>query len=258
MEILMDLNSLKDKKQRLLHQQYIAGVQLLVKETDEYRWFEYGGSVTQSVMNKKNSEQIASPVSQALLLFLLFRVEPLTLLILGSGGGAIERALVNKQDVNLTSVELSQEIIDISKSYFKFPKEVALLCDDGNDFIYKTKIAFDIICCDLFIDRDNPDFLSTENFYKQLCKITTDNSIVMLNIQAEDEALLYEWLLKIRKYFPSVSLVELSNYENIIVMCSKKELPKEDSLLKRLSESSDVIFKGLDKEIKNLYYIPHH
>jgi len=254
MKTLRDLNSLKDKKQRLLHQQYIAGVKLLVKETDEYIWFEYGGSVTQSVMNKKNSEQIASPVSQALLLFLLFRVEPLTLLILGSGGGAIERALVTSDHVRITSIEVSQEIIDVSRKYFKFPEKVEIICDSAKGFICNTKIEYDIVCCDMFIDSNNPGFMFKENFYDDLSSITTPNAIIMINIQVDSETSLLELLLKIRKYFPYVSLIEFYDYENIIAICSKCELTVE---LNVLNKNTDPIFMGLYKEIKNIYSIPH-
>jgi len=258
MKVLMDLNTLKNKKQRVLQQKDIAGVPLLVKETDEYRWFEYGGSVTQSMMSKKNAEQVVSPVSQALLVFLLFRVEPLTLLVLGSGGGAIERALVTRDYLQLTSIEFSQEVIDVSKKYFKFPKEIDIICDSAEHFVSKTKIEYDIICCDLFIDMTNPTFMFEENFYDDLFSITTEDALVMINIEVNTEASLLDLLLKIRKYFPFVSLIEFNHYKNIIAICSKGDASIQHSLQDRLSKNRESIFNGLNKSVKKIYSIPHH
>jgi len=252
----MDLRILKDKKQHTLHQQIIDGVQLTVKETEQYRWFEYGGPVIQSVMNKTTTEKIASPVSQSLLLFFLFKFDAVNILILGSGGGAIERALVARGGLQLTSVELSQQIIDLSKSYFNFPEKLSCICDSAQSFIYKSKVTYDVICCDLFIDKKNPDFIFTEPFYAQLSKITTEDGMLLVNIKVDNEAVLLKFLLMLRKYFKHVNLVEFNHYENIVAICSKNNLPSQDSLLNSLRKDSSPLFTDLYQEINKIFYFP--
>ncbi len=69
----MDLKTLFLQQNTVIHQQKDNGILLEVKETAQYRWFQYGGSSTQSLMNKNNPEQLLMPVYQSLLLFLLFK-----------------------------------------------------------------------------------------------------------------------------------------------------------------------------------------
>jgi hypothetical protein len=47
----MDLKKLLSQKQTLIHHENDDGTELEVKETLQYRWFEYGGSSIQSFVS---------------------------------------------------------------------------------------------------------------------------------------------------------------------------------------------------------------
>lgn len=252
----MDLKKLFTKKHITLYQQNVDGCLLAVKETAQYRWFEYSGASVQSLMDKERPEQILLPVYQSLLLFLLLKRKPLKLLNLGLGGASIERALALVPDLCLTSVEASQAIIDMAKDYFYLPEEVCVVCQKAEHFIQQTKSVYDVVLCDLFIGKKNPDFLFKQSFYAQLAKITSDNALLMINLQADNNEQLLRTLLIIRKFFPYIALMEFSDYKNIVIMCSSHEIPAREILQEELNNFTQVAFTCLDKVIEEMHYIP--
>jgi len=125
----MNFKRLLAKKHVVIYEEAIGESIVTVKETDEYRWFEFGGNVVQSLMCKKKPQQILTPVSQSLLLFLLWKKTPLKVLNLGLGGASLERTLEVIPSTLITSVESSQAIIDMAKRYFNLPKKVHVVCE---------------------------------------------------------------------------------------------------------------------------------
>ena len=239
-----------------MYQKDVNGKVLQVKETADYRWFEYGGKSVQSLMNKLTPEQIVTPVCQSLLLFVLLQSKPFKVLNLGLGGGDFERTLSGVPNISLTSIEASQSIIDISKKFFYLPSEVKVICQQAEQFIYQTESNYDVIICDLFIGESNPAFIFTSEFYKQLGKITNNKSLIMVNFQVNSEQALLSALLAIKQYFPHIALIEFKDYSNIVVMCCKSTLTSKDVLEKRLTEYKFINFTDLNKAIHNMIYIP--
>jgi len=253
----MNLTTLLAEKYTRLYQEVIDGERLEVKETTEYRWFEYGGGQSvQSLMNKAVPEKIVTPVSESLLLFLLFQHRPLKVLNLGLGGGTIDRALAQVEHVSLTSVEASQAIINMAQQYFHLPEQSHVNCQNAERFIQQTDMKFDTVICDLFIDDKNPDFLFTPDFYKQLQKITSPDGVVMINMQVDSNEALLPALLAIREHFSYVALIEFDDYKNIVIMCSSVEIPSKEALQASLSTFTDYSFTYLDNVIEKIYSIP--
>lgn len=256
----MNFKKLLAKKHTVVHQQSIEGSVLAVKETDKYRWFEYGGSVVQSLMNKEDPQQILTPVSQSLLLFLLWKSKPLKILNLGLGGASLERTLATMPSLLITSVESSQAVIDMAQHYFYLPKKVHVVCEKAERFVQQTHAQsytkYDVILCDLFIEEKSPHFLFSRDFYLQLRGIVTAKAVVMINIQAESDEQLLMALLEIKKNFPYIALIEFDDYKNIVLICSLAEIPNREILQENLREFTQVNFTDLDKVIKKIRYIP--
>jgi len=252
----MDLKEFLSEKSSTVHQQYIDGVLLEIKETKQYRWFEYGGISIQSLMSIAQPEKVMMPVSQSLLLFLLIRNGSLNVLNLGLGGGALDRALVNIPNLSLSSVDASQPIIDMAKYYFNLPGKVEVFCQQAEQFIHKTTTQYDVVLCDLFIGEENPGFLFTDIFYEQLAKITNHRAIISINIQADTNEQLLLALFAIKKHFPCVALIEFEDYSNIVIICSLEKIPNKAVLKQRLAEFILLDLTGLGDIIEKISYIP--
>lgn len=253
----MNLNKLLAKKCTTIHEQLINGSKLAVKETNNYRWFECGGQDIQSLMSLQQPEQVLTPVSQSLLMFLLWNDRSLKVLNLGLGGGGIERALALVPNVSLTSVELFQQVIDMAKQFFHLSENAHVVCDSADNFINNTRTLYDIVLCDLFIDEKNPNFLFSNNFYEQLKKIMLNNAVAMLNIQADTNEQLLLVLYAIKKVFTYVALIEFSDYKNIVVICSTREIPNRSLLNEQLANFDQIDLSALEKIIPQIRYIPH-
>ena len=117
----MDLDKLVKQEYTILQQEHVNECVVSVKETLEYRWFDYGGNSIQSLMNKAKPQQLMSPVAESLLFFLLIKDAPVNVLNLGLGGASFERALSVISDIKITSVEASPVIVDMAKTYFYLP-----------------------------------------------------------------------------------------------------------------------------------------
>lgn len=252
----MDLNKLQAKQYTIVHQQDDNGNLLVVKETVEYRWFEYGGQGIQSLMNIKSPEKILTPVSQSLLFFLLWKNKPLKVLNLGLGGGAFERTLATMSSVLLTSVEVSLPVIDMAKRYFKLPQKVHVVCQGAEDFISTTQNKYDVILCDMFIEEKSPNFLFSGAFYQQLQKISLNKSVVIINLQAETDEQLLLALFEIKKSFPHIALIDFDDYKNIVIICSSHEIPQRERLQEKLTGFTQVDLTGLEKIIPKIRYMP--
>jgi hypothetical protein len=254
----MDLKKLLTKKCTTLHEEYIGGSKLAVKETADYRWFECGGQGIQSLMSLHEPEKILTPVTQSLLLFLLWTNKPVNVLNLGLGGATLERALANQSSLSITSVEVYPSVIDVAKRFFKLDHNAHVVCQSAEIFIKSTENRFDIIVCDLFVDEQNPDFLFSEHFYVQLKNITQTKSVVMLNIQAETDHQLLSVLFEMKKNFPYIALIEFSDYKNIVVVCSSHEIPSRDVLQASLMAFKRIDLSALSSIIPYIRYIPHN
>lgn len=252
----LELEKLLTGNHTTLHHENVNGRILAVKETTDYRWFEYAGPSIQSLMNKTAPEQISTPVSQSLLTFLLFDIKPANVLSLGLGGASIERALAHVPGLVLTSVEYCQPIIDMAKRYFYVPAKTHIICESAEQFVQRTESKYDVVLCDLFFEEKNPDFLYAEHFYSQLNEITSREAVVMINTQAESETQLLGALFAIREFFPHIALIEFDGYKNIVIIASSHEIPGRARLRARLASFTHVAFFRLDEVIERLRYLP--
>ncbi|WP_413699738.1 hypothetical protein ACLKMH_20480 [Psychromonas sp. KJ10-10] len=262
----MDFSKQLSQQQILIYQYDNKGISLTVKENEQFRWFEYGGSEVQSLMNKERPEQIILPVYQSLLLFLLldnnfFANQPRQLLNLGLGGASIERALATISDLHISSVESSLNIVEMAKKYFKVPAQVKIVAQTAEHFIEQTDVLYDVVLCDLFIDGKSADCIFNGSFYSHLCQITATNATLMINLQANNNEQLIQLLLIIKRYFPYIALNEFDDYKNIVMLASKQTLPPHQALIERfegLKQSGLLCFQhlNLQKIINRLKYIP--
>lgn len=251
----MNLNTLHNEEYSIIAQQTIAGKKLIVKQTSQYRWFEYGGKSIQSVMHRTAVERIISPIYQSLLLFVLWEKRPIHLLNLGLGGASIERALNSINNIQLTAVESSPEIIEVAKYCFHLPEKVEVYCHDAQLFIQQTNKQYNIILCDLFIADKSPAFLFTPQFYCNLSKITSSDAFVFINLQADSEQHLLNALLAIKKQFLHVALIEFDNYVNIVIVCSQNPIPEKHTLKLQLENFDLINFSCMETIIEKIRYI---
>jgi len=257
MSVLEKINQLKPEQSLLLHSELVGDQRIEIREYENLRWMSVGGHSVQSLIDVEAPEQILLPNLQAMLAAFLFCENPVRLLNLGLGGGAFERNFVSKlPELEITSVESSQEVIRLANEYFCIPDHCQLIHDSAEHFLAQEQSAFDIILCDLFAGEKHPDCLYDTGFYADAYRCLKDDGVLAINLLPLSEKELIEILLPIRNHFDWVLLFETPNHANIILFALSSEPLTKSELETRASELIKVLDIDLTDIPNQLHILP--
>ena len=101
---------------------------IYVIQKDDYRelWFKGNGDYfLQSRLNIEQPNQLALVYSNMMMASLLFCPKPRRLLMVGLGGAAVTNFLNEQfQNLHIDVVEIDSKVIEVSKKYFFFRKQI--------------------------------------------------------------------------------------------------------------------------------------
>ena len=203
-----------------------GGTKLCVYEAEDFRWLTFGDTVIQGVMSVSRPELLLSPVSQAFLMCLLQAKPHYSILNLGLGTGAIERAfqyLCDKQLINLSamkSVELSPTVTECVQRFFQLPSSDIEIAD-ALSYINTVTLQYDVILLDFCFDNADDDFLLQGDFLKQASSTLSESGELLFNYCPYSEVALVDLLKRLKRYFISVTMVEFYDLKNIVIKASK-------------------------------------
>jgi spermidine synthase len=166
--------------------------------------------------------------------------KPKRVLLLGGGNGGVAHELMRHSDLEVDMVEISQEVIDVSKKYFKEyhpTNRVKLFIKDGVEFVERADEAtYDVV----IVDSDYEKFY-TKEFIAKLHKILKDDGVMatqggsyMLDMAHHKELL--------KNIGESFYIVMPYRYEMLcypagvwnFILASKKYHPTADVILQRV------------------------
>lgn len=142
-------------------------------------------------------------------------------LVLGGGGCAIPRYLLLKyKDVNVTSVELSDELIKIANDYFLndlAPNDLSrhtIKNDDAIKFVNdEPNNKYDLVFVDLFNGDKIIKSIFSEDFIENIKRITTDDALIIYNVSMVEEQDIIEKIGdKFEDYFMEFNTTDSYNY----------------------------------------------
>lgn len=108
------------------------------------------------------------------------------ILILGGGLGSIAQILNSfypRKDRDYTIIEIDKKVADWGNVALKRSGIIRAeyIIDDAFQFVLNTKEKFDLICVDVFINRDVPEKIQSEEFLNALKNCLTPNGIWIMN-----------------------------------------------------------------------------
>ena len=136
-------------------------------------------------------------------------------LILGLGGGTVVQLIKNRwPDAKIIGIEIDPEIIKIGRKFFglgeiknlEIIKANAFKWVDGhfNDLNHQSK--FDLIIIDLYLGKEFPKEVESEEFLKNLKKLLAKKGLVIFNwLKGKSEKQFEE---KVKKIFPAIERIE--------------------------------------------------
>ena len=155
------------------------------------RQYSFSTNVLFGVQSTINEDDTLTNMYYDYLLISPFLVkENPNILILGNGTGTYATLMKNylKVDCSITAVEIDQKIIDLSYEYFHMSEDINVVCDDGRNFLTRTKEKYDIVLVDAYSSISAPFQMTTVEFFSLVKDHLNDDGIMMMNINMVSEA----------------------------------------------------------------------
>ncbi|MFK7973849.1 MAG: spermidine synthase [Rickettsiaceae bacterium] len=162
---------------------------------------------------------------------LFFVDHPKRILIIGLGGGSVQKAL-NRLLPNayIDTVELNQDLPALVQQYFHYQedKHNKIFIQDGIDFVKEVKPdQYDIILLDAF-DKDYiPSGFLTDEFMQNVKNLLTHNGVIAINSFAKSKLEQLESSL-FKNNFGDYYNMQMNNSR--IMLASKHGLPELDQV----------------------------
>lgn len=148
----------------------------------------FTSTLIQSCMRLDDPDDLVLDYTRAMMGALLFEPAPKAVLMVGLGGGSMLKYLhKHLPEADLTTVEISQAVIDL-RDDFHLPPDSArsrIVCADGAEFVRHAPRHYDLILVDAFDGSGIPAPLCTPGFYRQVRQALTPAGMMVANVQAE-------------------------------------------------------------------------
>ncbi len=156
-----------------------------IVEDDEFKLLQFAEQDIQSKMRKAAPNELVFSYTQAMMVFMLFLEAPKDILIVGLGGGSLSKFCFHHlPSTRITTVEISQEVIDL-RDAFCIPADhdrFRVIHGDIASYLEgKTQIA-DVILLDGYDDNGIPESIRSMPFHRRCREALTDDGILVANI----------------------------------------------------------------------------
>jgi spermidine synthase len=211
---------------------------ITVSENDSYRWMAFS-DVVQSVMNKRKPCQLTLPHQIALMLPLLF-FRPTRIIELGLGGGNLTRFLQHlSTDINLTTIEHSQHVIDSFEQHFN-PQQthINIVCADGMSWLKQQNAEeLDWLICDVYQSQEF-GFNAIVEQLETLSHKLAPQSCLSINLPDISDSDINLCLTILQQLQPNhhITYFNIPNYLNIVIHLTPHHWPLH-KLIKRNKQS---------------------
>lgn len=246
MSLLETINELGTEKTELLYSEEVNGEQLTVRQYQNYRWLSVGGEMIQSLIDLEQPAQLLLPNLVAMLAVLEFVDNPVSLLNLGAGAGAMERHFRQVlPDLAVTSIESNEKIIKLAARYFDMSPQGFIL-DSAEHFLSVNKQSYDIILIDIYSEERQPECLYEPDFHKSLAATLTAGGAIAMNLLPHTEEELLRIIRPLNDYVSCLLLYMVPNHDNVIVYALKQDSVDQEVFGRRLEKISK---QGLELQL---------
>jgi spermidine synthase len=163
----------------------------------------FASTLIQSCMRIDDPNALVLDYTKSMMGFLLVNPSPPRVLMIGLGGGSMLKYLhAHLPEADLTTVEISQEVIDLREATHIPPdsERLRIVCADGAAFVRQPPQPYDLILVDGFVGDGLPAALCSRGFYARCRQALTPEGVLVANVQA-DTALTREIRARLDKTF---------------------------------------------------------
>lgn len=105
-------------------------------------------------------------------------------LILGFGAGCVVPLIQQYQtNCKILGVEIDEKVVGLGRKYFGVDelKNTEIIIADAVDYLTNNQQNFDLIIIDIYVDRDVPSAIESQEFIKSIYNHLNSNGIVLFN-----------------------------------------------------------------------------
>lgn len=199
---------------------------IYVYQDGPYRTMSFGVNrniYTESMYNPSNDRELPVPYTQFMTTTLMYANKVNAILEIGSGGGRtswyLHRSLPN---VQITSVELDPQVVELSHKYFgtKDEPNYHVVSKDGRVFLASSKTKYDVILVDAYRGPFVPFHLLTKEFYELVKSHLAVGGVLAQNL--EPTTMLFDSAVNtLHEVFPQVEFYDASGTDqggNVVII----------------------------------------
>lgn len=226
-----------------------------VYDDGKFRILSFADGDEQSRIKLSTPHILQHEYTQAMTLSLLF-CQPKRIGILGLGGGTLLNALYHAiPGIQITAVELRQDVIDAAEMYFKLPKgkRIQIELDDAQQYIangFEKKV--DILMTDLYTTQGMERGVLLESFIENCANNIKQDGWLALNCwrdHKDDQAL----ISKLKRHFRDLRALDTGS-GNWVVLAGKSRNDLNGKELKAATQKlSTQLGFPLNKWLSRLY-----
>ena len=145
------------------------------------------------------------------------------ILLLGLGGGNVVKTLHQKFKYKnkITAIEIDPDIIKVAADEFEIKQtdKLDIICTDAYDFVIHSKMDYDFIIIDLFLDDTIPEKFFNNQFWNAL---TSANQLLFnASLHKKNEHLLKNIIKLLEKNDFTINKLDNVNKTNILLIAKK-------------------------------------
>ncbi|WP_197412325.1 MULTISPECIES: fused MFS/spermidine synthase [unclassified Sphingopyxis] len=230
----------------------------LVFELGNIRSLLANWAFVQSAMSIEDPDMLILDYTRRMMGFLLFHPSPVTIEIIGLGGGSLAKYCHRYlPDTSIVAVEIDPDVIAVREQFFMPPESerFEIVWDDGAEFVRRDTRSCDVLLVDGFDKDGQPAQLCSSSFYRDCHSRLKPGGILVVNL-CDDYWKHGSILARIREHFEcTIDLPMKIGMNRIIFAFRDGRLPSDPAALLQTAGDLDHIhpisFLLLANEISN-------
>lgn len=189
----------------LVHQHSDGDENVSIWQRGSIRQLQFADGLVQSIIDVDNANRLVSPVHRAMLAPMMMLEEPLKVLPVGAGGGAIARFLSRRGNgISGDAIEIFRSVADRAYRYFEFPSQRQgwqVVIQDARDYLSRCEESYDLIILDIAERSLTPAWVVDNATLLLLKRLFLPSGFLLINLMFEDADSLIRLLAPIRQAF---------------------------------------------------------
>lgn len=185
-------------------------------KNSQTRSLSFDSDLLQSSMRLDAPDELLLEYTRAMMGFLLFLPNPVSILMIGLGGGSLPKYCHRHlPHTRVTVVEIEQDVIDLRQE-FDLPDDderLQVICADGGRFVSLAPERYDVILVDGFNAEGQAPELCTPAFYRHCGRALAPQGLLVANLHAKQPALA-TLLLRLGKAFDATFSITVEGGDN--------------------------------------------